>query len=108
MLHHSKNLNPNQMTGKQENILNMYRVTDHVLTDNTPVWTAVTAFASGYAAFQSSVTDIQTTRTQQETDLRGIAQDKLNKKGVLIVAALKVAQPMVAYANVINNPQLRQ
>jgi hypothetical protein len=96
------------MTDKQENKFSMFLSTEQVCADNTAIWTTVPAFGTAFGTFQTGIVGIQNLRVQQETDLKGIAEDKANKQTALISSALGIAKPIVAYANATNNPQLRQ
>ena len=96
------------MTGKQKNKLRMYKATEEICVNNTITWTPVTAFGAAFVLFQGGIGDIDDLQVKQEADLKGITENKNNKESVLINSSLTISKPMVAFANVTNNPQLRQ
>ena len=96
------------MKSKQENKYSMFLSTEQVCNDNNSVWAGLPAFVTAFAAFQACIADINTTRLAQEADLKGIAQDKQIKEDEMIRQALAIAKPIIAFANVTGNSQLKQ
>ncbi len=96
------------MTTKQKNKLSMYEATENIVVLNTATWTPITAYGDAFLLYQGMIGDIKALQVKQEADLKGITENKNNKESVLISSTLIISKPMVAYANVTNNPQLRQ
>ena len=96
------------MTGDQENRYSMCLVVQEVCNTNNAVWSGVPAFVTAFGEFETGISNINTTRLEQEKDLRGIAEDKSVKEDEMILQTLGLIGPMVAYANVINDETLRQ
>ena len=96
------------MTGKQENKYSMFLAVQTVCNANSGIWSGVPAFVTAFGEFEAGITNIHTTRLEQEKDLKGIAEDKLVKEGEMIKHTLGLIGPMVAYANVTSNEPLRQ
>lgn len=96
------------MNTRQKNKLNMYHSTEEICVLNTATWTPITAYGAAFVLYQGKVRDIENLQVKQEADLKGITENKSNKESGLISSALSISKPMVAFANVTNNPQLRQ
>ena len=96
------------MTGNQENRYSMFLAVQKVCNDNNAVWGGVPAFVTAFGLFETGITNINSTRLQQEKDLKGIAEDKKVKEDDMIEKSLGLIGPLIAYANVTNNEPLRQ
>lgn len=96
------------MNTRQKNKLNMFHATEEICDLNTATWTPITAYGAAFVLFQGKVRDIESLQVKQEADLKGIKENKDNKKSSMISKTLSVSKPMIAFANVTNNPQLRQ
>ena len=96
------------MNAKQKNKLRMYGSTEDICVINTATWTPITAFGAAFVLFQNGIVEIENLHVKQEADLKGITENKNNKESALINSALIISKPMVAFANVTNDPQLRQ
>ena len=68
------------MLKEQEDTNNMYGTVEQVLDDNTTIYTANVPFKTAVAAFKTNNAKIETLREQQETDNKGITQDKKEKR----------------------------
>lgn len=96
------------MTGPQENRYSMCLTVQGVVNANNAVWAAVPAFVTGFADFEAGIANINTTRLEQEKDLRGIAADKLAKENEMVNQTMGLVGPLVAFANVTHNDVLKQ
>jgi len=96
------------MTGKQKNKLRMFKATEKICVNHTVTWTPITAFGAAFVLFQNGIVEIDHLQVKQEADLKGITENKNNKESVLINSSLTISKPMAAFANVTNDPQLRQ
>jgi hypothetical protein len=96
------------MNAKQKNKLRMYKSSEDICVINTATWTPITAFGAAFVLYQNGIVEIENLHVKQEADLKGITENKNNKESALINSALIISKPMIAYANVINDPQLRQ
>lgn len=96
------------MKKRQRNKIRMFKATEEICDNNTSTWTPIAAFGTAFALYSGKIAEIDDLLVKQETDLKGITENKNNKESALIRLGLSIANPMVAYANVSNNPQLRQ
>jgi hypothetical protein len=96
------------MNARQKNKLRMLKTVEVTCVDNTATWTPITAFGAAFVLYQEKIVDIEHLHVKQEADLKGITENKNNKESALINSSLIVAKPMIAFANVTNDPQLRQ
>ena len=96
------------MNTKQKNKLRMYKASKTICVNNTATWTPITAFGDAFVLFGNGIVEIENLHVKQEADLKGITENKNNKESALINSSLIISKPMVAFANVTNNPQLRQ
>ena len=96
------------MTGNQENRYSMCLVVQEVCNTNNAIWMGIPAFVTAFGDFETGISNINTTRLEQEKDLKGIAEDKSVKEDEMIRQTLGLIGPIVAYANVINDETLRQ
>jgi len=96
------------MNAKQKNKLRMFKATEDICVENTATWTPITAFGAAFVLYQNGIVEIENLHVKQEADLKGITENKNNKESALINSALTISKPMVAFANVTNDPQLRQ
>ena len=86
----------------------MSLVVQEVCNTNNAVWSGVPAFVTAFGEFETGISNIHTTRLEQEKDLKGIAEDKMVKEEEMIKQTLGLIGPIVAYANVTSNEPLRQ
>ena len=96
------------MTGDQENRYSMILVVQAVCNANNAVWAGVPAFVTAFGEYETGISSINTTRLEQEKDLKGITEDKRVKENEMILQTLGIIGPIVAYANVTSNEPLRQ
>ena len=96
------------MNARQKNKLRMDKTVEVTCVEHTATWTPITAFGAAFVLFQGKIVDIEHLHVKQEADLKGITENKNNKESALINSSLIVAKPMIAFANVTDNPQLRQ
>jgi hypothetical protein len=86
----------------------MYKAAEDICVSNSALWATLTAFGNAFSLYQAKIDEIENLHTKQQTDIKGITENKNNKISELISTALSISKPMIAFANVTNNPQLRQ
>ncbi|GDX53162.1 hypothetical protein LBMAG27_22090 [Bacteroidota bacterium] len=96
------------MLKEQEDTNNMYGTVEQVLDDNTTIYTANVPFKTAVAAFKTNNAKIETLREQQETDNKGITQDKKEKRDKLETESIKIGSVVSFFAAQTGNNGLRQ
>lgn len=76
----------------------MYGTVEQVLDDNTTIYTANVPFKTAVAAFKTNNAKIETLREQQETDNKGITQDKKEKRDKLETESIKIGSVVSFFA----------
>ncbi|CAN5593276.1 hypothetical protein BH10ACI1_BH10ACI1_26560 [soil metagenome] len=95
------------MNATQEARLNMQRVVEEHLDENTTIIAAVPAFVTAFNKFKGFNAQIPTAVGAQETPRTGIAKDKSTSKRELVETALKLCKPARAYAADFGDNTLR-
>lgn len=96
------------MTDRQENKFSMYLATQSVLDSNNAVWVGTPAIVTAAGEFKSAITLIGKARQTQETETKGVTEDKAQAREAAITKAVSVAAATFAYASVTNNNTLKE
>ncbi len=96
------------MLKEQEDTNNMYGTVEQVLDDNTTVYAANVPFKTAVTEFKANNAKIETLREQQETDNKGITQDKKEKRDKLEAESIKIGSVVSFFAAQTGNNGLRQ
>ena len=86
----------------------MFSTSLSVLDSKPAVINSILALAASVVKFRDYVSGIRSVATEQVTDTRGIAQDKLLNKNKLAHSAAIVAAALKAYAHTIKNSDLEK
>ena len=96
------------MLKEQEDTNNMYGTTEQVRDANDTVYAANTPFKNAVEIFKANNAKIEELREQQETDNKGITQDKKEKRDKLETETIKIGSVVSFYAAQSANNGLRQ
>ena len=68
----------------------MILVVQEMLNANSSIWTGVPAFVTAFGEYETGISNINTTRLEQEKDLKGIVEDKRVKENEMILQTLGI------------------
>jgi len=96
------------MTKEQEDTLNMYEAVDSVLQtdENKAVWSGNGPFSRAVTHLEDNIDAIENLRDQQEDNIKGVTQDKQNKRQTLEEQTFSIASAVGFYASVNKNRKL--
>ncbi len=95
------------MNDKIENNLSMKLSVEKVLNDNKTLWQLIVQFALVFSSFSLKLKQLVIERQVQEKQIKGITQNKANRKLTMCELAVEVSAIVMAYANSINDNELR-
>jgi len=95
-----------KMRKTQENKLSMYIAVQKVCADNNSVWNGLVACSNAISAFENKISDIVKSRQKQESNNKGIAEDKAEKRNKMVEKAMFVKGAIQAYATATQNNEL--
>ena len=96
------------MNDKQENTLTMFLEVQKFCDEKIAIWGTNVPFKDAYKLFSDQIPVIRAYALLQEIDRKGLAEAKLDKEKLLVKSAIPVSKAVIAYANKVNNPELRQ
>jgi hypothetical protein len=91
------------MTDKQENYLSMCKAVQQTCNTYPNSWSGLPAFVTQFGEFNTLVSEIESAKTIQETNITGFTLDKKAKREELTELAVRLAKGVAAYALVIND-----
>lgn len=94
------------MNKTQENRLTMYEAVATLLGSNPTITSAIPAFSTAAATFNSLIGQIKDKGREKSEALSGKTSNKLQAEDALVRVLMEIGRPMVAYANTVNNNQL--
>lgn len=91
-----------------ENRLSMFKALKKVLDDNNGIWSGLAAYVTAVADFFAKIVEIEQVGAVQESDTKGVTEDKTNYREVLEEQAYRIASATVAYAVDNNDAILKE
>jgi hypothetical protein len=91
-----------------ENQFNMILAVLLLLDNNNTIWSANIPFKNAKNTLDALVPVIRALILLQEIDNKGISTAKENKAKLLVDTVIPISKAIIAYANSVNNPELKQ